>query len=216
VSKREKRFVSALDLADRDLAIPSALTRVLTEQIAAMEAAWAGLREGELLYDSRVDTYEHIEKVRALMIRAAHALLVRAHVHDRSKLESPEVEVFNEFSPKLAEVEYGSAEYEACRKGMGEALEHHYAHNSHHPEGHEAGIAGMSLLDLLEMLCDWKAASERVKSVRPPAPAAAGRAAAPDYDSNLMRSIGLNQDRFGYGDELRAILENTARELQLV
>jgi len=30
-----------------------------------------------------------------------------------------------------------------------------------------------------------------------------------------MRSITLNQERFGYSDELRSILENTARELGL-
>jgi hypothetical protein len=95
---------------------------------------------------------------------------------------------------------------------MGAALEHHYAHNSHHPEHHEGGIGGMSLLDLLEMLIDWKAASER-HGKRPPAPAAPGRPAAPEYDSDLIRSIALNQERFGYGDELRAILQNTAVEL---
>ena len=51
----------------------------------------------------------------------------------------------------------GSPEYREARPG----LAHHYAHNSHHPEHYENGIAGMDLLDLVEMFCDWKAASER-------------------------------------------------------
>lgn len=162
-------------------------------------------------YDSRPDTQKHIQRVRKYLNHARSILRVRADIHDRSKLEEPELSIFNEFTPKLREIEYGSDEYEACRAAMGEALEHHYAHNSHHPEHYEDGIRGMSLLDLLEMLCDWKAASERHD--RPPAPAAPGRPSAPQYDSRISRSVEINQERFGYSDELAAILLNTAREM---
>jgi len=163
-------------------------------------------------YDSRLDTYEHIERVRYYLTLTIAMLLKRASNHDGSKLVSPEVEMFDEFTPKLAEMEYGSEEYEAARKAMGTALEHHYENNSHHPEHYETGISGMSLLDLLEMIVDWKAASERHKK-RPPMPASPGRPAAPQYDSSIVRSIELNQERFGYGDEVKSILLNTAREL---
>lgn len=162
-------------------------------------------------YDSRPDTYEHIGKVRAFVTDVASRLLERANVHDASKLVAPEVETFDEFTPKLKDLVYGSDEYKACTKAMSGALEHHYAANSHHPENYETGIAGMSLLDLTEMLCDWKAASLRMK--RPSAPAAEGRAAAPDYGSDFKRSIALNQERFGYSDELAQILLNTVDEL---
>jgi hypothetical protein len=74
-------------------------------------------------------------------------------------------------------------------------LEHHYEHNSHHPEHYPSGITGMSLLDVMEMLIDWKAASER------------------HTDGDIMRSIEQNQERFGYSDDLRSIFENTAREM---
>jgi hypothetical protein len=80
---------------------------------------------------------------------------------------------------------------------MGEALKHHYAANSHHPEHYENGIAGMSLLDLIEMVCDWKAATER------------------HADGDLLRSIEQNQDRFGYSDELKSILLATVAEMGL-
>jgi hypothetical protein len=38
--------------------------------------------------------------------------LRRAEEHDQSKLESPEVEMFTEYTPKLATSTYGSEEYE--------------------------------------------------------------------------------------------------------
>jgi hypothetical protein len=163
-------------------------------------------------YDSRPDTYEHIGKVRVFLTRAVENLLARAEAHDASKLVEPEVEAFDRMTPGLPT--YGTDEYKASLADLGAALEHHYAVNSHHPEHHEDGIAGMSLLDLLEMLVDWKAASLRV---RKPMPAAPGRPVAPAYDpSDFMHSITLNQERFGYSDELRRILENTAAELDLL
>jgi hypothetical protein len=162
-------------------------------------------------YDSRPDTWDHIDKVRGYLKVVISKLQQRADDHDQSKLSSPEVEIFDEFTPKLADVEYGSEEYESFRVSMDAALEHHYAANSHHPEHYSRGIEGMSLLDLLEMIVDWKAASERHN--RPPAPASPGRANAPEYDSSIVRSVRINQERFGYSDELKAILLNTVREM---
>jgi len=118
-------------------------------------------------------------------------LMFRAATHDQSKLVSPEVEVFNEFTPKLAETTYGSDEYKAMLAAMKPALEHHYAANRHHPEYHPNGIRDMDLIDVVEMLCDWYAATQRHK------------------DGDIRKSIELNQQRFGYSDELRQILLNT-------
>lgn len=149
-------------------------------------------------YDSRPDTYEHIGRVRLYMHRAVAVLLDRSEAHDASKLVDPERAVFDEFTPKLRDTTYGSDEYKAHLEQMGEGLAHHYAHNTHHPEHFENGVAGMSLLDLIEMLCDWKAATER------------------HADGDLSLSIAQNQERFGYTTELRQILLNTARELGLL
>jgi hypothetical protein len=38
-------------------------------------------------------------------------LLKRGELHDQTKLESPEVEVFAEYTPRLAGCTYGSDEY---------------------------------------------------------------------------------------------------------
>ena len=164
-------------------------------------------------YDSRPDTWEHITLVRRYLDVVSRNLLRRSHLHDQSKLVPPELEAFDRMTPLLATLEYGTPEYKQSLADLGPALEHHYAANSHHPEHYEDGIRGMSLLDLLEMVCDWYAASQRM---RKPTPAAPGRQEAPQYDNDFERSIALNAERFGYGDELRAILTNTARELGFI
>jgi hypothetical protein len=138
-----------------------------------------------------VQTYEHIRQVQELLRRVVVNLLQRAEVHDVSKLASPEAEVFEKYVPLLRDTTYGSAEYQQFLREMQPALQHHYRHNRHHPEHHEAGIRGMNLVDVLEMLCDWKAATLR------------------HHDGDIRRSVELNQQRFGYSDELKQILLNT-------
>ncbi len=138
------------------------------------------------------ETLRHIRRVQDFLGILASELIRRAAVHDASKLESPEAEVFEEFTGKLRGCTYGSDEYKGFLAAMKPALDHHYAANSHHPEHYPDGIRGMTLLDVIEMLADWKAATER------------------HADGSLAKSIELNQKRFGYTDELKAILRNTA------
>lgn len=188
------------------------------------------------------ETLKHIRRVQGLLGDLACNLVRRAELHDASKLESPEAEVFEEFTGKLRDTTYGSEKYKGLLAAMKPALDHHYAENSHHPEHYrwhcpvcqlqigkadwedapqgpndsgvrycpqccrygmlyeselmdkpELGIRGMNLIDIVEMLADWKAATER------------------HADGDLLKSIELNQKRFGYTDELKTILTNTAR-----
>lgn len=148
--------------------------------------------------DSRPDTYAHIHRVQELLSGAVSSLVRRMLHHDASKLEEPELSGFNEWTPKLASLTYGTDDYKAALVGMRPFLEHHYAHGSHHPEHYGDGIRGMTLLDLVEMLCDWRAATERHAN-----------------NIGLISSIEKNQQRFGYSDELKGILLNTAEELGL-
>ena len=122
-------------------------------------------------------------------------LIERSVQHDASKLCDPEAATFAEFTEKLKGSTYGSEEYKSFLAGMKPALDHHYAHNRHHPEHWPGGIKHMSLLDLIEMFVDWKAATER------------------HANGDLQKSIELNQQRFGYSDELRSILDRTRLEL---
>lgn len=148
------------------------------------------------MFDSRPTTMNHITEVQNIMWEVIHDLSRRANVHDQSKLASPEVELFDMMTPKLAASTYGSEEYKGFLGELKPALDHHYAHNSHHPEHYANGINGMSLLDLIEMLCDWKAATLR------------------HSDGDIRRSIELNQKRFGYSDELKAIFLNTLKAIE--
>lgn len=139
------------------------------------------------------DTFRHIERVRNLLNMFVRELLERGELHDQTKLESPEVEAFTEYTSKLAETTYGSPEYESFRAAMKPALDHHYANNRHHPEFHKDGIEDMTLVDLLEMMADWKAASER------------------HNDGNIFKSIEKNASRFKMSSQLCKIFENTAK-----
>jgi hypothetical protein len=116
-------------------------------------------------------------------------------VHDRSKLQEPEKSGYDMLTIKLKDCAYGSDEYRAALAEAKSVINHHYAANSHHPEHYPNGVAGMSLLDIIEMLCDWKAASERTKQ------------------GSIAQSLAHNKVRFDLSDQLAAILENTVREL---
>jgi hypothetical protein len=115
--------------------------------------------------------------------------LARGQAHDASKFSPEEKPVYDEVFPLLTGISYGSPEWDAVLGRARPALEHHYRHNSHHPEFYPDGIAGMDLFDLVEMLCDWMAAAERN----------------PSDGVKLDHNVRL----FGIEPQLAAILANT-------
>lgn len=202
-------------------------------------------------YDSTADTLKHIENVQDKIGQVIAMLCDRSKKHDASKLESPEKETFDEYTPKLKDSTYGSSEYQSYLDNMSVALNHHYDNNRHHPEhfrlqcpkckkqfpenkcqclqfhngssyfekflcpdctteemsfspedemindkySKDHGINGMNLIDLIEMICDWKAASER------------------HADGDIFKSIEINSKRFNITPQLKQILLNTAKSL---
>ena len=142
-------------------------------------------------YNSKADTLQHIQRVNELLIFAANKLLIRGVKHDRSKLESPEKELFDEYTPKLKACTYGSEEYKEFLKGLKVALDHHYKNNTHHPEHYKNGVNGFDLFDLIEMFFDWKAATER------------------HADGDIRKSIDINKKRFNISEQLCNIFNNT-------
>ena len=149
------------------------------------------------LYDSTQDTLDHINIVRSLMLEVSKTIISRAMSHDESKLLPPEKALFDKQTPKLKSLTYGSEEYKQALKDLKPALDNHYKVNSHHPEYYENGVKGMSLIDLIEMLCDWKAATLR------------------HTDGDFRRSMEVNKKRFEISDELFNLLENTALAIGL-
>lgn len=149
-------------------------------------------------YDSFDDTRDHIHRVQALLEVCAFDLVDRGRKHDASRLREPEKSAYDKFTPLLKEHAYGSPEYRATLKDHPEfkaAIAHHYAANRHHPEHFPNGVDGMTLLDVLEMLVDWKAASERHAT------------------GDFRHSLQHNLARFGLSLQLFHVLENTALEL---
>lgn len=176
----------------------------------------------------------HCRHVSQGIHKVVKLLLDRADVHDNSKMYSPEVELFAEYSPKLSAVTYGSKEYKDLLDALKPALIHHYSNNSHHPEFHKdvksteidilekdikelesdtdlsevvknrllsrlrsdlevmkSSVNNMTLLDIIEMNIDWKAATKKHR------------------DGNIRKSIEHNGVRFGIAPQLSRIFENT-------
>lgn len=146
------------------------------------------------MYDCTEDVLNHIGLVKKHLNSIADHITLRGLLHDASKLHEPEKSIFDEYTPKLKECEFLSEEYKINLLSMKPALEHHYSCNAHHIEFHKDGIKGMTLIDLMEMIADWKAATELNKN------------------GDIVDSINKNQDRFGYSDELKEIFLNTVEQ----
>ena len=142
------------------------------------------------MFESKFKTLRHIETVRNYLNVFVRDILERGELHDQSKLQEPEVTIFDEYTAKLRTCEYGSEEYKQFLAEMKPALDHHYAKNRHHPE-HFNSISEMNLIDLIELFADWYAASLRHNS------------------GNIRKSIEINKKRFNISDDLYQILLNT-------
>lgn len=134
----------------------------------------------------------HRALVKDWMIEEVRSLLCRADQHDLSKFSPQEIGPLADMQ-RLIDTEgqapYGSAEYKRRTDLLGPMTAHHYAHNSHHPEHFADGVAGMDILDIVEMLCDWKAASTR----------------------GGENAIGLTHslERFGITGQMASVIRNT-------
>jgi hypothetical protein len=150
----------------------------------------------ENAYDSVIkDTMPHKINVLKVMGVAIEELTERAKKHDNSKMVSPEVEMYDKYIPMLHETEYGTDEYYAIKDKMREeGLNHHYEVNDHHPEHFKNGIADMNLIQMLEMICDWTAASML-------------------SDTPIREGIKKNQNTNNFSDDLFEILARTSENI---
>ena len=121
-------------------------------------------------------------------------LVDRKANHDKTKLEYPEKQEFDKYNQKLRELTYGSDEYNQNLYILRNALCHHYRYNRHHPEHFGNGIYGMTIMDLTEMICDWKASSERQKN------------------GDIFDGIEKASQRFNYDKKMVKVLSNTAQK----
>ena len=94
----------------------------------------------------------HISRVRRHINTFIQLLIRRAENHDKSKLE--ELSWWKEMD-KEPRYPYGSEEYKQKIKRWNKVFKHHYQYNRHHPEYYEYGVSEMTLIDIVEMMCDW-------------------------------------------------------------
>jgi len=122
-------------------------------------------------------------------------LIYRGIIHDYTKYYPDEAEGFIRTILKLRTTSYGTPEYQLLLDELKPNLIIHYKRWKHHPEHYgDKGIRGMSLLDLVEMWCDWESSVKK------------------HADGNLHKSIRVNKDRFKFSDDLIAIMENSINE----
>ena len=136
------------------------------------------------------DLIDHKRRVTGYMQLIANELYRRARGHDISKFGPPEFEAFEQAFPALQKYAYGSEEYWAEIRKIKPAVQHHYAANDHHPEFFANGIDDMNLIQVVEMVCDWIASSER-------------------FQGDIGASLKINRERFGISDQLHSVIGNT-------
>ena len=148
------------------------------------------------LDECKLKTIDHIKRVQFYMRFLIDRLTTKSQQHDESKLGDIEAPIFAEHTEHLSSIKFGSEEYQQELNELQIALEHHYKYNRHHPEYFgEDGINGMDLTDILEMLADWMASTERTQN------------------GDIFESIEINAKRFNIDNQLKQILINTAKKL---
>lgn len=141
------------------------------------------------------DLSEHRKIIATTMARVVKDLVIRTAVHDASKLSAEEMFTYASVTPQFKGLRFGSPEYKKVAAQLGPAWKNHVRNNDHHPEFHQdRGIRGMSLMSLVEMCCDWTAASSR-------------------HGKKPVIALGKLSARYKMSNDLIDILANTFREL---
>lgn len=143
---------------------------------------------------------EHKDRLSKYLSKFIISLVERSVIHDNSKFDPIEFEPYAYAVEEFKKHPFGTEGYDKIKESLGEAVTHHYANNRHHPEHFETGINEMDLVDLLEMLADWKAASQNQTN----------------GSQDLMKSISIQTEKYGISPQLRQILINTAKNYGMI
>ena len=138
-------------------------------------------------------TQEHIDNVRLLLGIFSDVLREKGENHDKSKLEEPEIYGWMAMD-REPRYKYGTKEYYEKMRKYAAIFDHHYAVNTHHPEHFKSPENEMTLIDAIEMLCDWFAYKRDVDK---------------EDALYLIRSQCI---RFGFSESFKNLLSNTYLE----
>jgi len=116
--------------------------------------------------------------------------------HDNSKFSKVEVGLMAPGLRLFRNLSYGTMDYDKASQTVKPALDAHYQKNTHHPEHfmkydfeHH-----MSLLDRIEMVIDWAAASRK--------------------DVGVFKSIAINMKRFGFDAQQKQEYVDIAKAIE--
>lgn len=139
----------------------------------------------------------HKEQIAMLLAKFAAELTYRAAIHDNSKFSPDEFNVHSDNVHHFNKYQFNTKEEQELRHRLSPASISHRKRNRHHPEYFENGIDGMNIIDLLEMICDWKSASTRVPG------------------DSLRKGFPILKEKYNISPQLLKILENTARDFKM-
>lgn len=139
----------------------------------------------------------HKESVAVSMAKFSAELAYRAAIHDISKFSKEEFEPYAKCVDDFNKYEFGSPEEKQLREKLLPGALCHHRKNRHHPEHHMNGINDMNLIDLIEMMCDWKSAAERVPG------------------DSLRKGLKILKERYEISPQLLKVIENTARDFKM-
>ena len=103
------------------------------------------------------DQDRHQRRVGRMLRVIAKELEHRQYMHDRSSYEAPERLIVARNKRLLFNRSVGKST--TLMKGATEllhAVSTHYKKNRHHPEHWSNGVWDMTLVDVIEMVCDWR------------------------------------------------------------
>jgi len=127
--------------------------------------------------------FKHKTLVFLNMMRVIMMLFKRAACHDNSKLRFSEAKVTIPLVKESLIINYDSIEYKNFLEKNKDALQLHYSRTDHHPE-HYKNYKEMSLVALIEMVADWKAAIKK------------------NPNGDLNKSFEIAREKYGMSDEI--------------
>lgn len=137
----------------------------------------------------------HRYYVKFFITKIVEELQHRANVHDFSKYLDDESIGFIKAVP-YTKIKWGSNDIpDDIAESLKDSLAIHHARNDHHPEHFQNGIEDMDLIQLLELVCDWRAAMIRHENF------------------DIEETICVGQARFKFCNTIARILENTLERI---
>ena len=138
------------------------------------------------------ETLEHILKVSNNINKIIKQLIDRIEKHDKSRLQQEELKEYSDLLIKLKTSDITSEAYQKLLVDYNYIIKLHEKRNRHHPEFHYKGIAGMNLIDILEMLADWVAVHPK---------------------QTLWKELPVLKEKYQLDDQLFSIIKNTLLDM---